>query len=59
MPLCRLLRLTTATALATVGLPVMSLRPDGSTLMYGLEQLEMELWIMDPPDFAPSPGGRP
>jgi Tol biopolymer transport system component len=49
----------TATGFRQAGLRAMSLSPDGTTLMYGVDQLGMELWTMDPPDFGPSPGGRP
>lgn len=58
MPLRILLRLPATTALATAGLSATSLSPDGSTLMYGPDQLEMELWIMEPPVFGSAPEGR-
>jgi Tol biopolymer transport system component len=51
--------IVTATGFRQAGLRAMSLSPDGTTLMYGLDQLGMELWTMDPPDFVLPSGGRP
>jgi Periplasmic component of the Tol biopolymer transport system len=45
------------TGLKQVGLRGLRLSPDGRTLLYGVDNLSMEMWAMEPPVFGPSPAG--